>query len=52
MMYAEGSPWIPRLKRKAIGAESATVRNGPKESRVKGRPRAFFNCGNGEQAPS
>jgi hypothetical protein len=52
MMYAEGSPCIPRLKRNAIGAESATVRKGPKESRVKGRPRAFFNCGNAEHAPS
>ena len=51
-MYAEESPCIPRPKRKAIGTESTTVRNGPKESRVKVSLRAFFNCGNGEQAPS
>jgi hypothetical protein len=28
------------------------VRIGPREPRVNGRPRAFFNCGNYEQAPS
>jgi hypothetical protein len=52
MTYAEGSPCSPRLKARAMGTERATVRNGPKESRVKGRPRAFFNCGNAEHAPS
>ena len=45
MMYADESPCIPSAKRKASGTERTIVRTGPRELRVNGRPRAFFNCG-------
>ena len=45
MMYADESPCIPSANRKASGTERRIVRIGPKEDRVNGRPRDFFNCG-------